>query len=135
MKGVGLGLRFRVEYSLSWGPQTWNIGLGLWGGGSPQSKPPGTLTLSWHGVPCHQVLNFGWLVWAPRQPKVFVLGLICGIITELLYLGTLNSLRSFCSRPHANMFCTPCHLDLCPIQPKVFILGHLQNSNSSQARP
>jgi hypothetical protein len=28
MKGVGLGLRFRVEYSQSSGPNTGNIGLG-----------------------------------------------------------------------------------------------------------
>ncbi len=28
-KGVSLGLRFVVEYSLSWGPKRGNIGLGL----------------------------------------------------------------------------------------------------------
>jgi len=36
-KGVGWGLRFKVEYSLFWGPKTGDIGLGL--GANPVGFP------------------------------------------------------------------------------------------------
>jgi hypothetical protein len=48
------------------------------------------------------------------QPKVFALGSIYGVIIKPLHLGTLGSLRSFCSGPHATMFEPLGHFVLAP---------------------